>query len=51
MSTSRLRLEVAGEWVNGNHVSSCEAPFFSRAWGTFRFPTPFPRHEPTELGS
>ena len=37
---ARLRLAFAREKANGNHVSSCEAPFFLRAWGTPRFPTP-----------
>jgi hypothetical protein len=27
------------------------APFFPRAWGTSRFPTPLPAHEPTENDS
>ena len=26
------------------------APFFSRTWGTSRFPTPLPLHRPTEVG-
>jgi len=36
MTNARLRLTFASERVNGNHVSSCEAPFFLRAWGTER---------------
>jgi hypothetical protein len=46
MSTSRFQLAVAREGLNGNHVSSREAPFFSRAWGTSRFPTPLHAHGP-----
>jgi hypothetical protein len=46
MSNARLRLAFASERVNGNHVSSREAPFFLRAWGTSRFPTPLPVHGP-----
>ena len=45
MTTLALRLAFARKWVNGNHVSSREAPFFLRAWGTSRFPTPLPAHE------
>ena len=37
MNTARIRLAVASEMANGNHVSSREAPFFSRARGTSRF--------------
>ena len=44
MSTARLRLAFASEVANGNHVSSREAPFFLRAWGTCRYPTPLPAH-------
>jgi hypothetical protein len=44
MSNGRRRLAFASEMVNGNHVSSCEAPFFSNAWGTSRFPTPLHAH-------
>jgi hypothetical protein len=44
--TARLRLAVARKEANGNHVSSREAPFFLTAWGTSRFPTPLPAHEP-----
>ena len=46
MSTARHQLAGASERVNGNHVSSREAPFFMRTWGTSRFPTPLPAHEP-----
>src|SRR5207344_3200368 len=41
-STAHLRLAVARKRANGNRVSFREAPFFSRAWGTSRFPTPLP---------
>jgi hypothetical protein len=37
---ARLRLAFAREKANGNHVSSCETPFFLKSWGTSRFPTP-----------
>jgi hypothetical protein len=46
MSNARLRLAFARKRVNGNHVSSREAPFFLRAWGTSRFPTPLHAHWP-----
>jgi len=39
MSTSRLRLEVAEETM-----FPPRAPFFLKAWGTSRFPTPLPAH-------
>jgi hypothetical protein len=49
MSNARLRLAFASERVKGNHVSSREAPFFLRAWGTWwsrgkppGFPRPLP---------
>ena len=48
MTTTRLRFVVASERLNGNHVSSREAPFFLRAWGTSRFSTPFPAHGPKD---
>ena len=35
MSNARLRLAFASKGMNGNHVSSREAPFFLRAWGTW----------------
>ena len=44
MSNARLRLAFASGKVNGNHVSSREAPFFVRVWGTSRFPTPLHAH-------
>ena len=44
VSTARLRLAVATT-TDGNHVSP-DAPFFSKAWGTSRFPTPLPAHRP-----
>ena len=34
---ARLRLAFASERANGNDVSSREALFFLRAWGTSRF--------------
>jgi hypothetical protein len=37
MTTARLQLAAAG-------VFPPLAPFFSRAWGTFRFPTPLAAH-------
>jgi hypothetical protein len=49
MSNARFQLAFASERENGNHVSP-EAPFFLRAWGTSRFPTPLPTHWPTEVG-
>ena len=45
MSTARLRLAVTGETM----FPPC-APFFLRAWGTSRFPTPLPAHRPTGVG-
>ena len=45
MTTVRLRLPVASAMANGNLVSSREAPFFLKAWGTSRFPTPLHAHE------
>ena len=50
MSNTHLWFAFASEMMNGNHVSSCEAPFFLRTWGTSRFPTPLHTHEP-ESGS
>ena len=44
MSNARLRLAFASGKANGNHVSSREAPFFVKAWGTCRFLTPLPAH-------
>ena len=41
MSTARLWLAVAGETM-----FPPRAPFFLRARGTFRFPTPLHAHEP-----
>ncbi len=46
MSNTRLRLAFASGKANGDHVSSREAPFFSRVWGTSRFPTPLHAHGP-----
>ena len=45
---ARLRLAFASRMANGNHVSSREAPFFLRSWGTSRFPHLFhAAHRPT----
>jgi len=41
MTTAHLRLTVAGETM-----FPPRAPFFSRAWGTPRFPTPLHAHAP-----
>ena len=49
IGNAHLRLAFARKWVNGSHVSSREAPFFLRAWGTSRFPTPLHAHGP-EIG-
>jgi hypothetical protein len=46
MTPLACRLTVAGETM-----FPPRAPFFSRAWGTSRFPTPLHAHEPTEVGS
>jgi hypothetical protein len=46
MTTARLRLAVAGETM-----FPPRAPFFLRAWGTSRFPTPLPAQESTEVAS
>ena len=40
MTNARLRLAFAGETM-----FPPRAPFFLRAWGTSRFPTPLPTHE------
>jgi hypothetical protein len=45
MSNARLRLAFAGETM-----FPPRAPFFLRAWGTSRFPTPLHAPEP-ETGS
>ena len=45
MSNARLRLAFAGETM-----FPPRAPFFVRAWGTSRFPTPLHAHGPTEVG-
>lgn len=50
MSNPRLRLAFASENANGNHVSSCEVPFFFKARGTSRFPAPRTAHQPTGVG-
>ena len=41
MSIVRLRQTITGETM----FPPC-APFFLRAWGTSRFPTPLHAHEP-----
>jgi hypothetical protein len=41
MSSARPRLAVVGETM-----FPPRAPFFQRAWGTSRFPTPLPGHGP-----
>jgi hypothetical protein len=41
MSTAHLRFAVVGETM-----FPPRAPFFSRVWGTSRFPTPLPAPEP-----
>ena len=41
MSTVRLQLAVVGE-----SMFPPRTPFFSKAWGTFRFPTPLHTHGP-----
>jgi hypothetical protein len=46
MSTARFQLAVAGETM-----VPPRAPFFLRAWGTSRFPTPLPAHAPTRVGT
>jgi len=51
MSNARLLVAFARKGTNGNHVSSCEAPFFWRTWGTSRFPTPLHAHAPTKAGA
>ncbi len=45
MSTARLRLAVVGETMFPPRT-----PFFLKARGTSRFPTPFHAHRPTEVG-
>jgi hypothetical protein len=46
MSTAHLRFAVAGETMFPSRT-----PFFLRAWGTSRFPTPLHAPEPTKAGS
>jgi len=36
--------------ANSDLARGPRAPFFSRAWGTSRFPTPLHPHLPTEVG-
>jgi hypothetical protein len=44
MSNARLRLAFVGETMFPPRT-----PFFWRAWGISRFPTPLPAHTPTEV--
>jgi hypothetical protein len=44
MTNPRLRLGFAGETMFRPRT-----PFFLRAWGTARFPTPLPAHGPTKV--
>ena len=44
----RLKRSPPARVRGGNHVSP-RAPFFSRAWGTSRFPTPLPTHVSTSV--
>ena len=44
VSVARLRLAPAGETM-----FPPRAPFFLKAWGTSRFPTPLPAHRTTEV--
>jgi hypothetical protein len=59
MTTARLRLAVVGETMfphalprrefaeaNSRLAKGEGAPFFLKAWGTSRFPTPLPAHTP-----
>jgi len=41
MSTARLRLAFAGDTM-----FPPRAPFFSKSWGTSRFPMPLPAQRP-----
>ena len=45
VSNARFRLAFVRETM-----SPPRAPFFSRVWGTSRFPTPLPAHGPTKVG-
>ena len=45
MSIARLRLAIASEGLTET-MFPFGAPFFVRAWGTSRFPTPLPAHRP-----
>jgi hypothetical protein len=44
MSNARLRLAFASQRLTETMFPP-DAPFFSRAWGTSRFPTPLPAPE------
>jgi hypothetical protein len=44
MSTARKQLAVASEGATETMFSPRRSPFFLRAWGTSRFPTPLPAH-------
>ena len=46
MANAHLRFAFASEMANGNHVSSREAPFFSKTRGTSGLPTPLHAHGP-----
>ena len=48
MSNARLRLAFASERALET-MFPLGAPFFLRAWETFRVPTPLPAHRPTEV--
>ena len=45
MSVGRLLLAPVAETL-----VPPQAPFFSNPWGTSRFPTPLPAHEPAGAG-
>ncbi len=62
MSVGRLRLAPVGETMfpqasprqesagaDSCHAKGEGAPFFLKAWGTSRFPTPLPAHGATEV--
>ena len=46
MTVARLRLAPVGETMFPSR-----APFFSRAWGTSRFPKRLPAHTSTEVAA
>ena len=47
MTVARLRLAPVG----GKTMFPSRAPFFSRAWGTSRFPKRLPAHTSTEVAA